>query len=119
MECNIWALEKDLSIKCLLLLLTDTFGAETFDVITPDEGHAQSIRLIRAGDQSLHAYVYTYGQKAECYGIHLEYPSPVDSLRFDTTEIIEEVSYERLVAILAVHFNIASYKDSAPQKGHK
>jgi hypothetical protein len=119
MECNIWALEKDISIKCLLLLLTDTFGAETFDVIAPDEGHAQSIRLIRPDEQNMHAYIYTYGQKPECYGIHLEYPSSVDSLRFDTTEIIEELSYERLVAILAVHFNIASYKDSEPQKREK
>ena len=117
MEYNIWALEKDISIKCLLLMLRETFGAETFDVIAPGEGHPQSINLIRPDVKNLHAYIYTYGQKAECYGIHLEYPSSVDSLRFDTTEILEDVRYERLVDILAVHFSIPTYKDSASQNG--
>lgn len=116
MEYNIWALEKDISIKYLLLMLRETFGAETFDVIAPDEGHPQSVNLIRPDEQNLHAYIYTYGQKAECYGIHLEYPSSIDSLRFDTTEILEEVGYERLVDILAVHFNIPSYRDCTVQK---
>lgn len=110
MQCNIWALEKDISIKHLLLMLTHTFGAGILEVMSPVEGHPQSISITSSADQSLYAYIYTYGQATEHYGIHLEFPSSVDSLRYDTTEIIENLTFERMVEILAVHFNIVNYK---------
>lgn len=106
MQHNIWALQKDLSIKHLLLMLVETFGKEQLDIPAPEEGHPCSIMLTNFPAGDLFAYIYTYGQAVEHYGIHLEYPSLADSQRFDTTEILEDLSYERLVEILAVHFDI-------------
>lgn len=106
MQHNIWALEKDLSIKHLLLLLVDTFGKGQLDLPAPTEGHPCSILLSSQNDDNVYAYIYTYGQRPEHYGVHLEYPSQADSRRFDTTEILEDISYERLVEILSVHLGI-------------
>ena len=108
MQHNIWALEKDLSIKHLLLMLVETFGKHQLDIPAPSDGHPCSILVSSQHDDNVYAYIYTYGQRPEYYGVHLEYPSLVDSQRFDTTEILEDLSYERLVQILSVHLGIAT-----------
>lgn len=100
---NIWALDKDLSIKHLLLLLTESLGPEGFCISDEAALNAMSVRVHSAGEVKMSAYIYTYGQDAERYGVHLEYPSPTDMTSRDTIEMQENIEFDQLLALLQVH----------------
>jgi hypothetical protein len=103
---NIWALEKDESIKLLLLLLTEQLGQNNFLIDESQELDPRAIRLLKADEQGISAYLYTYGQEPEHYGVHLELPVLVERSRSDDMEIHEGIHLERLVDMLCVHFDV-------------
>lgn len=104
---NIWALDKDESIKLLLLLLREQLGPTSFVVLENEELHPRAIRLAKRDDPSVSAYLYTYGQPSGTCGIHLELPDHADESVSSDMEIHEAVQVERLAAMLSVHFDIA------------
>jgi hypothetical protein len=106
MHQNIWALDKDISIKHLMLMLVQCLGNDAFDLDEGQQGHPQSILIHKPDCLSVKAYLYTYGQETEHYGVHLEFPAIVNSQRFDNTEIYENITVDNLVEILAVHFDV-------------
>ena len=111
---NIWALEKDTSIKHLLLLLEQDLGADAFTLPDAESLHHKSIRLGSTRVLAT-AYLYTYGQNTERYGLHLEYPYNQELNSSEQEEMYEDLNYEAVLEILTVHFDL--HRDSNQHKG--
>lgn len=103
---NIWALQKDESIKLLLLLLSEKLGPDSFIIAENQTLDGRAIRLSKAGDPSVSAYLYTYGQEEGRYGVHLELPIHDEADISNTMEIYERLNLERLADMLCVHFDV-------------
>jgi hypothetical protein len=103
---NIWALDKDESIKLLLLLLREQLGPGSFVILENQTLHPRAVRLAKNDEPSISAYLYTYGQEAGTYGIHLELPDHEDVSASNDMEIHEGIGIERLMDMLCVHFDI-------------
>jgi hypothetical protein len=103
---NVWALQKDNSIKHLLLMLeNDLPGWTAWVVSEPDSVDDKAIRLCDSKATSTCVYIYTYGQKQERYGLHLEYPVATDVNYSDTVDMYEDISYSLLLTLLEQHLN--------------
>ncbi|MBI1423270.1 MAG: hypothetical protein GC149_07380 [Gammaproteobacteria bacterium] len=100
---NIWALDKDISIKHVLLLLQEGLGVAQFCISTDAELDAMAVRIYRPGEEGMSAYLYTYGQQAERYGVHLEYPALPESAMSKNIEMQEDLNFDQLLAVLQVH----------------
>lgn len=101
---NIWALDKDTSIKHLLLLLEQDMGADAFTLPDAENLHHKSIRLGSTRVLAT-AYIYTYAQDAEHYGLHLEYFYNPELNSSEQEDMYEDLSYEALLEILMTHFD--------------
>ena len=110
---NIWALDKDESIKLLLLLLNQQLGASSFVIDVRQDLDPKAVRLLKADKQGISAYLYTYGQDTDTYGVHLELPVHEERDRSNDMEIYEGISIERLVDILCVHFDVVQTSTGA------
>jgi hypothetical protein len=101
---NIWAMDKDNTIKHLLILLEQDLGSDAFTLPDAESLHHKSIRL-----GSTHvlatAYIYTYGQSPDHYGLHLEYPFNPELNTSEQEEMYEDLDYDALLEILMTHFN--------------
>lgn len=100
---NIWALDKDIRIKHLLLLLSERLGAQCFSISTEAGLDAMAIRIFKSDEPDLSAYLYTYGQDNERYGVHLEYPLLAETSLSKSIEMQEGLDFEQLVDLLQMH----------------
>lgn len=106
---NIWSIDKDISIKHILLLLNNHLGEGTFKLDETSNVHPKAVYLEHPVDPGFRAYLFTTGQEADRYGLHLEYPeSAVNSNLIDAYENLKLVP---LLNILAVHFDISELKN--------
>ncbi len=106
---NIWALEKELGIRHVLLMLTNYLGADAF-IIEEEEGlHPRSVFLQHSHDADYRAYLYTLGQENGRYGLHLEYPE--EDFGANLIDAYENLSLRSLVDILSVHFEVPQLQD--------
>lgn len=95
---NVWAINKDTSLKVLLITLVHRYGENTI-LLNEAEQHKQAIEIFTPEHPKLRAYIYTFGQQAGHYGIDLKYP-------IDTHNIVgenEEQSLEQILSILESH----------------
>lgn len=100
---NIWTLAKDSSIKHLLLLLSNCLGSAGFRIESDAAENAHSVYLAHAQHADIRAYISTVGQAADHYSLHLEFPSASSAPLY---EVYENLSFNPLMQILAVHFDI-------------
>ena len=107
---NIWALDKDISIKHLLLLLTQEVGIEAIKLLDVETLHHKSIR-IGTKDSEATAYLYSYGQTEQHYGLHLEYPYNKESNISEIEDMYEDLCYVKLLEMLKVHFHWYASQD--------
>ncbi|WP_320818668.1 hypothetical protein [Thalassolituus sp.] len=100
---NIWSLQKEPKLKSLLIILQEYLGREAFviDMDTPVSWEAIYIR--DPHDEDLCAYLYTYGEGIERYGLHLEYPKNSENYSYD---VFESLTAKRVAEMLAVHFDV-------------
>lgn len=105
MAVNIWALDKDQSIKFALLALSAQLQPQNFVIDLDIPLCAGAIYLHDPGNSAQRAYLYTHGQAHERYGIHLEYPEEMAGENL--IDAYENLTLNSLVQILAVHFDIA------------
>ena len=103
---NIWSLQKDESIKLLLLLLHERLGPDNFTIQDSQQLDSRAIRLSKPHDHSISAYLFTYGQEDGKYGVHLELPDHAEMEISNTMEIYEDLTFERLAEMLSVHFDV-------------
>jgi|AZIK01.1.fsa_nt_gi hypothetical protein len=100
---NVWSLQKETKIKTLLIILQEYLGRDAF-VIDMDTIVSWEAIYIRAPhDHDLCAYLYTYGEGRERYGVHLEYPKDAENYSYD---VFESLSIKRVAEMLAVHFDV-------------
>lgn len=105
---NIWALDKDESIKVLLLLLSEKVGADRLVLSARQEVDGRAVRLTKAGEPQISAYLYTYGQDEGKCGVHLEFPQHDGSDISSSLDVYENVGINALVDMLQVHFDLTA-----------
>lgn len=110
---NIWSLNKDNTIKHLLLLLENEVGEGAFDIISNTEDDLRAVRLINPADACMSIYVYTYGQEEDHYGVHIEYPDLTETNSSDTLEIYDNLNFDVLIEILTNDLGIETRKSVA------
>lgn len=105
MEVNIWAYEKDISIKYLLLLLRDEFSEIPYQIQAEQNTDERAVRLGNPNDTEQSLYIYTYGQEKDRYGVHLEYANQQNRSISDIVEVFDNLTYEQLVDVIKVQFS--------------
>ena len=104
---NIWTLEKDTSVKHLLLLLAQQFQDGCYDIIDNPSDDKRAIRLTNPRATNAQLYIFTYGQQEERYGVHIEYPDLKETNYRDTIDIHDNISFDQLVSIITTNLEIA------------
>lgn len=99
---NPWSLVKDRGIKRLLIQLQDRLGADAFELLPRRSDVAEAVTICKPGEPGLAAFIFTYGQGEDRYGVHLAYPFPDPSV----PESVEDLTAGRLVELLAMHFEV-------------
>jgi hypothetical protein len=95
---NVWAINKDIPLKLLLLELVHRYGENTLALKT-QENHFQAIDLCTLNDPALSAYIYTFGQNAGRYGIDLRYPISAHDIVGEN----ENLTLDQILEILSTH----------------
>lgn len=103
---NIWALKKDIAIKHLLLLLQDVFKPGAYEIIDTDADDARSVRLCNNAITPTVIYIYTFGQRQDHYGVHIEYPNIQETSYYDTLDVYENISFDRLVELIKMKLDV-------------
>jgi hypothetical protein len=99
---NIWSLDKQHTIKHLLLRLEKHFGKDAFHLVEPKETNQLSVR-ITPPDESMTVYIYCYGQRSGHYGVHFEFPTTVGTAVTQDEEIYDDVPFARLIDMLSLY----------------
>lgn len=95
---NVWAIDKDIPLKLLLLELVHRYGENTL-ALNNQERHFHAIELCTANELNISAYIYTFGQNTGRYGIDLKYP-------ISTHNIVgknENLALDQITEILFTH----------------
>ncbi len=95
---NVWAIKKALPLKVLLLELVHRYGENKL-ALNNQESHYQAIELSTLTDPSLSAYIYTFGQHAERYGIDLRYPITAHNIVGEN----ENLTLDQVIDIIEIH----------------
>lgn len=103
---NIWAMKKSLAIKHMLLMLVDRLGDRGFEFSDADGFCDEAIQMCKAGVNDISAYIYTYGQSHNRYGLHLEYPALEELNYQNSVEILDDIDFDNLVNLLSIHFDM-------------
>lgn len=107
---NIWSLFKHRSIKLMLFKAQQQLSLTNISIEDEDNIDFFSIALIKQNQPEVRAYVYTYGQAQEMYGIHLEYPWFIENEFNDVIQVYEDLTLNQIVNTLATHFEVANYE---------
>ena len=110
---QVWGLQKDETIKHLLILLFDHFGEGGLVANGDERCHERAISLRHKYDQSVRVYVYTYGHADGRYGVHVEYPLASPPIPLDYPVSYENVSFEHLAEIIELNLNLIPVELSA------
>jgi hypothetical protein len=95
---NVWAINKDIPLKLLLLELVHRYGENTL-ALKEYEQHFQAIDLCLLNDPNLSAYIYTFGQNAGRYGIDLRYPISAHNIAGEN----ENLTLDQIMEIISTH----------------
>ena len=103
---NIWSINKDISIKVLLLQLNQEKILDKLLVIENDNLDFRATRISDKSLEGLHAYIYTYGQSENHFGMQLEYPQ-IKEQPIQQPETYEELTIQKTMDLIRTHFDIA------------
>lgn len=95
---NVWAINKDIPLKLLLLELVHRYG-ENILALNNQVQHFQAIEVSTVNDPNISAYIYTFGQDAGCYGIDLKYPISTNNIVGEH----ENLSLDQIIETLSTH----------------
>ncbi|MBF6647497.1 MULTISPECIES: hypothetical protein [unclassified Methylobacter] len=95
---NVWAVDKDIALKLLLLELVRLYGENTLALKASDPNR-QAVELCLTDDPTLSVYVYTFAQNRGCYGVDLKYPIPEHNIIGEN----ENLPLDRTLEIIAIH----------------
>jgi len=95
---NVWAIDKDIPLKLLLLELVHRYGENTL-ALNNQEQHYKVIDLCTVNEPGISAYIYTFGQNAGRYGIDLKYPISAHNIVGEN----EDLTLDQIVEIISTH----------------
>jgi hypothetical protein len=95
---NVWAINKDIPLKLLLLEMVHRYGENSL-ALNNQVQHFQAIDLCTVSDPNISAYIYTFGQNTECYGIDLKYPISAHNIVGEH----ENLSLDQVIEALSTH----------------
>jgi len=95
---NVWAIDKDIPLKLLLLELVHRYGENTLALNTKEQ-HYQAIDLCTLKEPTLSAYIYTFGQNTGHYGIDLRYPISAHNIVGEN----ENLTLDQIIEIISTH----------------
>ena len=95
---NVWAIDKDIPLKLLLLELVHCYGEDTL-ALNAQEQHYQAIEISVMDNPNLSAYIYTFGQNTGRYGIDLKYPISAHNIVGGN----ENLALDQTLEIIAIH----------------
>lgn len=107
---NIWSLHKHRNIKLLLLTLQHQLTFNSFCIEYSENNDFESVFLFKKNQPLLRAYIFTYGQDPDKYGIHLEYPQFEETSFSNAIQAYEGYSLDQVVDTLVMHFEINDYE---------
>lgn len=107
---NIWSLDKHKNLKLLLLMLDKQIGSKEFHFCRDENDDFMTVMLVKPAQSDIRAYVYTYGQVENLYGIHLEYPWFIENGFNDSILVFENLTLQQVINSIATHFDVASYE---------
>lgn len=107
---NPWSLVKDRGIKRLLIQLQARLGPQAFELLPRRSDVAEAVTICKPGEPGLAAFIFTYGQGEDRYGVHLAYPFPDPAV----PESVEDLTAARLVELLAMHFEVPPLGEELP-----
>lgn len=100
MSINLWALPKVNPLKQLLLALHERLGEGSFALLEQKDG-PRAVTLCQPDCPEIRAYLFTHGQEARHFGLHLEYPGQ-DGLP-PAVEVHEALSQAQVLEALEIH----------------
>jgi hypothetical protein len=104
---NIWTLNKDPAIKAILLMLQHKTSPDAFVLIDPDSLNEKAVRIASSATQrELSAYIYSYAQRENHYGLDLEFPYLIETRADDQTIRLNELSMEEVLEKVTEHLEI-------------
>jgi hypothetical protein len=104
---NIWTLDKDLSIRAILIMLQQVVGPEGFMLLDEDKLNEKAVRIISSATRDeLSAYVYSYAQREGRYGLDLEFPFLIETRADDQTIRLNDLTAEEVVEKIITHLEI-------------
>jgi hypothetical protein len=95
---NVWAIEKDMPLKVLLLELVHRYGENTL-ALNGKESHFQALDICQPGIPTLSAYIYTFGQSPGRYGLDLRYPISAHN----SVGEHENLTLEQILEAVSIH----------------
>ena len=108
---NIWSLDKDPSIKAILIMLQHEVGPNGFMLLNAHILNEKAVRIIFPPTQKeLSAYIYCYAQREGCYGLDLEFPYLIETSADDQTIRLNDLSAEEVVEKVIDHLEIRRKK---------
>jgi hypothetical protein len=100
---NPWALPKDRAIRRLMVGLAERLGPDALIIAAGSQDVAGAVTLLRPGeDEALRAFVFSFGQPAGRYGLHLDFPHPDPAV----ADRFEGLSLTQLAEVLGMHFDL-------------
>ena len=104
---NLWGLDKDPSIKAILLLLQHEVGPDGFMLLDEDKLNEKAVRIISAENPTeLSAYVYSYAQRDEHYGLDLEFPFLIETRADDQSIRLNDLTAEEVLEHIIDHLEL-------------
>lgn len=104
---NLWRLDKDTSIKTILLLLQHETGPNSFMLLDEDQLSDNAVRVVSADNpKELSAYIYSYAQRVGRYGLDLEFPHLIETRNDDQTIPLNNLSGEEIAKYLIEHLEL-------------
>ncbi len=98
---NIWRLKKNPTLRVLLLRLNETLNPDQWMLPEPNMLDERAVRICQAGNPSLSAYIFCYGQADDRYAVDLEFPETEGQTPY--FERFEELTLEQMLAVLSSH----------------
>ena len=105
---NIWRLDKDPVIKTMLLMLAQKTGPNGFFIIEPEKLDNRAVRIASGcSPEQLSAYIYTYAQREQHFGLDLEFPYLIETRADDQTIRLNDLSTDQALEKIIEHLEIA------------
>jgi len=104
---NLWGLDKDSSIKAILLLLQHEVNPGSFMLLDKEKLNIKAVRLISSKNPNeVSAYIYSYAQRKERYGLDLEFPFLIETSADDQSIRMDDLTAEGVVKKVIEHLEL-------------